>query len=406
VISLIILVAAGLIVGYWRLPAAARRRALLIGTPLIAWLLTALLMPDRSRPPDRFIVAALLVVCEIGLIALVAWTITHRRRAAFSIGLLLLVGLFVIAKWPETWTALFGWWALPLGAWLGLSFILFRLLHVLLEARKNQLPPTRFSDLLIYTLFPPSLIAGPIDRLPRFQSDLDRVGQAYRFEFLAEGTWRILIGAFKKFVIADVLARLPLLLADYPGKTSIPVLWLMLYAYGFMLYFDFSGYTDMALGVARLIGFELPENFSAPYLKTNLARFWQSWHMTLSSWARDYVFLPLARTLRRRAEWVPANFVALLCHLSTMLVIGLWHGFSWTFVAWGVWHGVGLFVVKLWGDWRRPRARRNAASRSSWWNLPAWFLTFNYVMLGWVFFSARDLPSALTTLGRLFGIKL
>jgi alginate O-acetyltransferase complex protein AlgI len=406
VTGLIILAVAGLIAGYWRLSGAGRSRALLIGTPLIAWLLTALLLPDRSQPSDRFFVAALLVGFELGLIALVAWTIQQRRRSAFSIGLLLLVGLFVISKWPAAWTSFFGLLTLPVGAWLGLSFILFRLLHVLLEARKNQVPPTRFSDLLIYTLFPPSLIAGPIDRLPRFQGDLDRVGQAYRFEFLAEGTWRILIGAFKKFVIADVLARLPLLLADYPGTTSVPVLWLTLYAYGFMLYFDFSGYTDMALGVARLIGFELPENFSAPYLKTNLARFWQAWHMTLSSWARDYVFLPLARTLRLRAAWLPANLVALVCHLSTMLVIGLWHGFSWTFVVWGVWHGVGLFSVKLWSDWRRSRSRRNAANRSGWWMLPAWFITFNYVMLGWVFFSARDLPSAIMTLGRLFGVKL
>jgi alginate O-acetyltransferase complex protein AlgI len=405
VIGLIILAAAGFVAVYWRLSVAARRRVLLIGTPLIAWLLTALLLPDRSQPPDRFVLAAIFIAFEFGLIALVAWTISQRRRAAFSIGLLLLVGLFVISKWPAAWTTMFGLLTLPLGAWLGLSFILFRLLHVLLEARKNQLPPARFSDVLIYTLFPPSLIAGPIDRLPRFQSDLDRVRQAYRFEFLAEGAWRILIGAFKKFVIADLLARLPLLLVDVPGKTPVPALWLALYAYGFMLYFDFSGYTDMALGVARLIGFELPENFSAPYLKTNLARFWQAWHMTLSSWARDYVFFPLARTLRLRAEWLPANAAALLCHLATMLVIGLWHGFSWTFVAWGVWHAGGLFIVKLWGDYRRPRtARRAQPNRSVWRMLPGWFITFNYVMLGWVFFSARDLPAAFTTLGRLLGV--
>jgi alginate O-acetyltransferase complex protein AlgI len=171
------------------------------------------------------------------------------------------------------------------------------------------------------------------------------------------------------------------------------------------LYFDFAGYTDMALGAARLIGFYLPENFNAPYLKTNLARFWQSWHITLSSWARDYVFLPLARTLRLRVEWLPANGAALICQLTTMLVIGLWHGFAWTFVAWGLWHGVGLFIVKVWGDYRRPRARRAAANRSGWWALPGWFLTFNFVMLGWVFFQTNDLSIALTTLGRLFGLK-
>ena len=88
-----------------------------------------------------------------------------------------------------------------------------------------------------------------------------------------------------------------------------------------------------------------------------------------------------------------------------MLVIGLWHGFAWTFVAWGLWHGVGLFVVKVWGDWRRPRTRRSTATRSRWWTLPGWFLTFNFVMLGWVFFETNDLAAALTTLGRLFGIQ-
>jgi alginate O-acetyltransferase complex protein AlgI len=181
-------------------------------------------------------------------------------------------------------------------------------------------------------------------------------------------------------------------------------LWLALYAYGFMLYFDFSGYTDMALGVARLIGFSLPENFAWPYLKSNLARFWQSWHITLSFWARDYVFLPLARTLRMKATWLPGNVVALLCHLATMLVIALWHGFAWTFVAWGVWHALGLFAVKVWGDYRRPRTlRRTPHTRWGWPTLAAWFITFNYVMVGWVFFSARDLPAAFSTLGRLFG---
>ena len=201
---------------------------------------------------------------------------------------------------------------IPVAAWLGISYLLFRLLHVLLESRHNQLPDLKLGEMIVYALFPASFIAGPIDRFPRFKSDLDQVDQPFRFNFVADGAWLILIGAFKKFVIADFLAQAAAgHLAQYPSSTPAPYLWLALYGYGFLLYFDFSGYTDMAIGVARLIGFHLPENFNAPYLKTNLARFWQAWHITLSSWARDYVFLPLARTLRMRAEWLPANGAAL-----------------------------------------------------------------------------------------------
>lgn len=395
---------------YWQLPARRiRYRFLLAGTVLLSGFMTWQALPGlESRPLDRLVTTLALWGANFLLVALTVWIARRARRRQRSflwIGLVVLIGVFILSKWTAAWDSLW----LPFGmssiAWLGLSYLLFRLLHVLFDSRRGQLPPLTLGELIVYALFPASLIAGPIDRFPRFKSDLDQAGQSFKFNFAAEGTWLILIGAFKKFVIADFLARLPLNLTQFPARTPAPYLWLALYAYGFLLYFDFSGYTDMALGAARLIGFYLPENFNAPYLKTNLARFWQAWHITLSSWARDYVFLPLARTLRMRAAWLPANGAALICHLTTMLVIGLWHGFAWTFVAWGIWHGVGLFVVKMWGDWRRPRRRRSAVKRSSWWALPGWFITFNFVMLGWVFFETTDLSVALTTLGRLFGIK-
>ncbi len=275
-----------------------------------------------------------------------------------------------------------------------------------MKVAKANCRSLNFKSTLIYALFPPTLIAGPIDRLPRFQSDLAQIDQPFRSDFAAEGAWRILVGAFKKFVLADFLAHLPLNLAQYPGNTSPWLLWLVLYGYGFMLYFDFAGYSDMAIGAAKLLGFNVPENFIAPYLKTNLAKFWQSWHITLSSWARDYVFFPLARTLRMKATRLPSNGAALISHLATMLVIGLWHGFAWTFVAWGIWHALGLFIVKLWGDFTRARgarARHMKATRPI--LLANWFVTFNFVMLGWVFFSAHDLPTAVKVFGRLFGVN-
>jgi alginate O-acetyltransferase complex protein AlgI len=399
------------IVIFWRLPTRlARYRYLLIAAVLLSAFMTwQWLTGFDQRPLDRIFAALAFTIGNLLLVVLTVWIARRAQRGQrglIPIGLIILIGVFIIAKWPAALTTVLQPLGIPVAAWLGISYLLFRLLHVLLESRRNPLPDLKLGEMIVYALFPASFIAGPIDRFPRFKSDLDRVDQPFTFNFAADGAWLILIGAFKKFVIADFLARLPLDISQYPNSTPAPYLWLALYGYGLLLYFDFSGYTDMALGAARLIGFRLPENFNAPYLKTNLARFWQAWHITLSFWARDYVFLPLARTLRMRAEWLPANGAALICHLSTMLVIGLWHGFAWTFVAWGVWHGAGLFIVKLWGDWRRPRARRAATSgRSGWWALPAWFITFNFVMLGWVFFQTSDLSIALTTIGRLFGVR-
>ncbi len=411
---LIVLAAIGV---FWRLPTAtARRTLLLISTLVLSGFMIWQLIPGLDQQPlDRVIVALglsaaniLLVVVTVGL----AQRAKRGQRSLVWIGLILLIGVFILSKWTTAWTALQqpilsllhqpAGSVIPPAAWLGLSYLLFRLLHVLLEARKGQLPDLDWRGMLIYALFPASLIAGPIDRWPRFKSDLDRLDQPFRADHVTNGAWRLLVGAFKKFVLADFLAQLPLNLAAYPRVTPLPMLWLALYTYGFLIYFDFSGYTDMAIGAARLIGFQLPENFNAPYLKTNLARFWQSWHITLSSWARDYVFFPLARALRARIKWLPSSAAALMCHLATMIVIGLWHGLAWTFVAWGVWHAIGLFGVKVWGDFTRPRHIRG----SRWTSALGTLITFNFVMLGWVFFSAPDLPTAITNFGKLFGVRL
>jgi alginate O-acetyltransferase complex protein AlgI len=381
-----LLIGLSIVAVFWRLRAAsARLRLLLVGTLIGSLLLTWQAVATEQALPISIGLSAL----NIALVAFTLWSINRRH---WRLALIVLIGLFVFIKWP-------GLIDPQSVTWLGASYLLFRLLHLIFESRKNQLPPLDFKATLIYALFPPALIAGPIDRLPRFQTDLDQIAQPFRADFIAEGAWRILIGAFKKFVLADFLAHLPPDLAHYPNHTPAPLLWLMLYAYGFRLYFDFSGYTDLALGAARLLGFNLPDNFNAPYLKTNLARFWQAWHITLSAWARDYVFFPLARSLRLKATWLPSNGAALISHLATMLVIGLWHGFAWTFVVWGAWHGAGLFIVKVWGDFTRAHHLKSTRAITVF----NWFVTFNFVMLGWVFFSARDVPTALEIVGRLLG---
>ncbi len=167
-----------------------------------------------------------------------------------------------------------------------------------------------------------------------------------------------------------------------------------LITYSFMLYFDFSGYSDIVIGAAGLIGIKLPENFANPYAQPSIARFWQTWHMSLSFWLRDYLFFPISRTLLGRFGRDRITPIMLIAHLTTMTVAGLWHGFGTGFLAWGVWHGLGLFTHAQFDKWLRGRG----------WTLsPAigGAMTFTFVMIGWVFFALPDVGSGLRFLMRL-----
>lgn len=289
--------------------------------------------------------------------------------------------------------------------WLGFSFLAFRLLHILRDSQSNQLPAYSLGDFITYAIFFPSVIAGPIDRSQRFIGNLQRIsapaaigaGNRARLYRSLTGFQRILIGVFKKFVLADSLAVFALN-ADNAVQTSSSLwMWALLLAYALRIYFDFAGYTDVALGLARLVDIELPENFDRPYLKTNLTAFWNSWHITLSLWFRTYVFYPLTRSLRNASHPPPAWLVILTGQLITMSLIGLWHGVSWNFLIWGVWHGMGLFIQNRWSDWIKTRvapSRLNHLLRlgMQW---TSWLLTFTYVTLGWAWFA---LPSPQLTL--------
>jgi D-alanyl-lipoteichoic acid acyltransferase DltB (MBOAT superfamily) len=171
------------------------------------------------------------------------------------------------------------------------------------------------------------------------------------------------------------------------------------------LFFDFSGYTDIAIGLGILLGIRLPENFDRPYTRQNITTFWQSWHITLSNWVRFYVFSPLSRGLLRQPHRLPTNSILLISHLTTMIIIGLWHGITWTFFIWGLWHGLGLFIHKLWSDRTRKSYRglqqRPVALRL--WQITGILLTFHFVLLGWVWFALPDVDTAITVFLRLFG---
>ena len=194
---------------------------------------------------------------------------------------------------------------------------------------------------------------------------------------------------FKKFVIADTLALMALNDALATQVHATGWMWFHLYAYAFQIYFDFSGYTDIAIGIARLVGIKLPENFSAPYTKSNLTQFWSSWHITLTQWIRSYFFNPFNRWIRGYRS-IPAWTMILIGQLATMLFIGLWHGITLNFVVWGAWHGLGLFLQNRWSDFAKTRFNISNPRLQSAMQLGGILLTFHFVALGWVFFALSN----------------
>ncbi|MBM3125758.1 MAG: hypothetical protein FJZ87_11920, partial [Chloroflexi bacterium] len=206
-------------------------------------------------------------------------------------------------------------------AWLGYSYIAFRLIHVLRDHSSGKVPILTFGEFVNYVIFFPALAAGPIDRVERFIKELREPVPLDAGAWIQAGR-RLLQGLVKKFVIADSMAVLAL--NDHLAEqVHSPVwLWVFLYFFSLQIYFDFSGYTDVAIGLARVLGVRLPENFSGPYLKPNLTQFWNSWHITLTQWFRAYFFNPLIRTMRGRK--FPAPGIILFSQLTTMVLIGLW----------------------------------------------------------------------------------
>ncbi len=224
--------------------------------------------------------------------------------------------------------------------WLGFSYVAFRLIHTLRDRQNGRLPAVNFREYLTYALFYPAFTAGPIDRVERFIKDL-RKPLGWDAGELGLAGQRLALGLLKKFVIADGLALFALNASNAAQTTSAGWTWLLVYAYALQIYFDFSGYTDLAIGLGRLVGVALPENFNAPYLKPNLTQFWNNWHMTLTLWFRGYYFNPLTRALRSASRPISPLVVLFITQLTTMVLIGLWHGITWNFVLWGAWHGIG-----------------------------------------------------------------
>ena len=372
-----------------------------------------------SRPPDPLLVAA-----SLALLTAIVFAVSRigrpgsRRR--LTVPMLIILALFVALKSEPLATEVARFWR---GAteqdtalatfvdlnWLGFSYVAFRLIHTLRDRQTGLLPALSLRQYLTYVIFAPAYTAGPIDRAERFVEDFRALPEKAGLDGgrFTEGLTRITIGIFKKFVIADSLALGLALNPTNAAQThTAPALWLLLYGYALRLYFDFGGYSDVAIGIGILFGIRLPENFNRPYLRQNITVFWQSWHATLSAWARSYIFSPLSRWLLARKPKPSPTLIVLASQAATMVTIGLWHGVSLNFLVWGLWHGVGLFVHKQWTDRTRKWYRGLSERQRRAWTLAGWFLTFHYVVIGWVWFALPSVEQSLRVLGRLFGIGL
>lgn len=220
------------------------------------------------------------------------------------------------------------------------------------------------------------------------------------------GVTRIIFGLFKKFIIADKTGVLISKIA--PDVLAVPrmILWVVVFLYSVRIYYDFSGYSDIAIGLGRLFGFKVPENFNKPYLKPNIVLFWQNWHMTLTSWLREYLFMPLGKMLMGFLGAGHTWVINGACQLVTMAVVGIWHGSTVGFLIWGLYHGVGLSLYRIYADLLKKYGSQSFMDMLNGSKIARYgsvFLTFVFVSTGWVFFSFRW-ETAVKVLGKLIGL--
>lgn len=269
---------------------------------------------------------------------------------------------------------------------LAISFFTFQQIAYLVDSFRRETKEYDFLNYALFVTFFPQLIAGPIvhhaEMMPQFASKWNLVKN---YKNIATGLFVFSIGLFKKVVIADTFAKWATAGFDHADTLNMIEAWATSLSYTFQLYFDFSGYTDMAIGAALLFNIKLPINFNSPYKALNIQDFWRRWHITLSRFLRDYIYIPLGGN--RRGSFRTYNNL-----LATFIIGGIWHGAGWTFVFWGGLHGVALVVHRL---WKQPGNTMPA--------LLAWFITFNFVNIAWIFFRAREWSDAVKVLKGMFG---
>ena len=283
---------------------------------------------------------------------------------------------------------------------LGISFYSFKAISYLMSVYRNECSPQKnYIDLALFISIFPEVIAGPIDRYRSLEPQLKV--REYSFELMASGIRRFALGLGKKVLIANTLAiAVDEIFLRPPDTLSLPVAWLGAITYSLQIYFDFSGYTDMAIGLGRMFGFTFMENFNLPYISKNVKEFWQRWHISLSNWLRDYLYLPLAySTSRKLKEYsylgIRADYIIyIIATMVTFTVCGFWHGAAWGFIVWGALHGIFLVFEQL-------GLRKFLKHRMPF--IQHLYLLI-FITLSWVVFRSPNLGYAFQYVGVMLGI--
>jgi len=291
---------------------------------------------------------------------------------------------------------------------IGISFFTFQGISYCIDVYRDRNCLIRNPvDVLLFVSFFPTILAGPIMRAGRFVPQLDK--PEYDSRSFRDAFALILSGLFKKLVISSYLSEhIVREVFQVPSAYSSITVLLGVYAYSIQIYCDFSGYSDIAIGIAQLLGFRLPENFRVPYGVTNVQDFWRHWHISFSTWLRDYLYIPLGGSKKGK----PRKYLNLML---TMVIGGLWHGPHSRFLLWGAMHGIALALTHAFRDirktWFSPRAEENTSAvppspvRTAALKVGAWFLTFNLVSFLWIFFQAEDSARALEIVQSIFALN-
>ncbi len=373
--------------GYFALPHAWRW----------LWLLVASCYFYMAFVPIYILIIAFTIVADYFAGRAIEKAQGKSRKRILGISLVANIGVLVFYKYynflNDSVTSMLTWVhfenpipALKILLPIGLSFHTFQAMSYTFEVYYGrQKAEKHFGLYALYVLFYPQMVAGPIERP---QNLLAQFREQHFFEYrrVIEGLQLMFWGLFKKVVIADRLAIAVSAVFDQPTYYQGPSLLVGIIFFSFQIYCDFSGYSDMARGAAKVMGFHLMQNFNRPYAAASPAEFWRRWHISLSTWFRDYVYIPLGGN--RGKKWATNLFLV-------FLLSGIWHGAAWTFVFWGAWHGVYLINARLTGPWRKRLAINLGLA-----NFPKILLSFkvgcNFIIvsLGWVFFRAHSLKDA------------
>lgn len=320
---------------------------------------------------------------------------THRRRYVIA-SIVLNLGLLLYFKYANFFVGNFnaalnamgvsevGWTKVALP--IGISFYTFQTITYAVDVYRKENPPlSKLTDYLLYILSFPQMIAGPIVRYGTVARDITSRKEVIDDKLL--GFYRFSIGLAKKVLIANYLGKQADIIMDAPVEgLNASFAWIGIIAYTFQIYFDFAGYSDMAIGMGRMIGFKFPENFDSPYTSRSITEFWRKWHITLGNFMRDYLYIPLGGNKNKWKNRVYVNLTVVF------LISGFWHGASWNYVLWGAFHGIFLVLDRLFLKKLLDRIGPFAIA-----------ITFFLVMMGWVFFRIENVDHLFAYFGKLFG---